>query len=186
MKDEDGGRRYGARLRRAAAIIAALALTGLLAAACGGGGPRPSGSGPSSDQSLAAVLDSFASCMRSHGEPDFYFTHSVTPPGPPQPGQLVLGFRGFFATADSGAQFQSAQKACRHLLPFGNASGSPTHQEFLSAVKAAQCMRSHGYPSWPDPNPNANGVSLPAGVDANSTQFQAAAKTCGVSVPPGG
>jgi hypothetical protein len=50
-----------------------------------------------------------------------------------------MGFHGWFAEADAGAQFQAAQKACQHLLPFGNAQGTETHQEFLEALKAAQC-----------------------------------------------
>jgi hypothetical protein len=56
-------------------VLAILAITALLAAACGGGGSHASGSGTSSDQSLAVVLDSYASCMRGHGVANFYFTH---------------------------------------------------------------------------------------------------------------
>jgi hypothetical protein len=43
-------------------------------------------------------------------------------------------------------------------------------------------MRSHGYPGWPDPVIQ-NGLIpnvVPAGIDLNSPQFQAAAKTCGL------
>ena len=83
-----------------------------------------------------------------------------------------MGFHGWFAEADFNAQFQTAQKACQHLLPFGNAQGTETHQEFLNALKSAACMRSHGYPNWPDPNPNVAGVSVPTGVDTKSTQFR--------------
>jgi hypothetical protein len=186
MNDNGGHHPVGARPWRTAAVIAAMVVTGLLAAACGGGGQRSSGSGPSSGQNLAVVLDSYASCVRSHGVPNFYFTHMAAPPSAPPPGEFVLGFRGWFAEADSDAQFQSALKACRHLLPFGNAQGTETHQEFLNALKAAECMRSHGYPNWPDPNPNVSGIWVPTGVDTKSPQFQAAAKTCGASVPPGG
>ena len=187
MNHHSGRHPGGVRPWRTAAAIAAMAVTGLLAAAaCGGGGSHPPGSGASSSRSLAVVLDSYASCMRSHGVPNFYFTHLTAPPGAPPPGEFVMGFHGWFAEADFNAQFQTAQKACRHLLPFGNAQGTETHQEFLNAVKAAACMRSHGYPNWPDPNPNVAGVWVPAGVDTNSPQFQSAAKTCGVPMPPSG
>jgi hypothetical protein len=135
---------------------------------------------------MAVVLDSYASCMRGHGVPNFYFTHPAAPPSAAPPGTFVLGYRGWFAEAASGAQFKSALKACQRLLPFGNAQGSETHQQFLNAIRSAACMRSHGYPNWPDPNPDVSGVWLPAGVDTKSPQFQAAAKTCGVSVPPSG
>jgi hypothetical protein len=184
MNHNSGRDAVGARPWRTAAVVVATVVTGLLAVACGGGGSHPSGRA-NSDQNLSVVLDSYASCMRGHGVPNFYFTHLAAPPSAPPPGTLVLGYRGWFVEVDSDAQFQSAQKACQHLLPFGNAHGTETHQEFLSAVKSAECMRSHGYPNWPDPNPNTNGVWWPTGVDTKSTQFQAAAKTCGVSVPPG-
>jgi hypothetical protein len=167
-------------------MVAALALTALLAAACGGGGSHPSGSGASSDQSLAAILDSYASCMRGHGVPNFYFTHLTAPPSAAPPSEFVMGFHGWFAQADYNAQFRSAQKACQHLLPFGTPQGTETHQEFLNALNATACMRSHGYPKWPDPNPNVSGVWVATGVDTNSTQFRAVAKTCGVPVPPAG
>ncbi len=186
MNDNSGRDPGGVRPRRTAAVVAAIAITGLLAAACGGGGSHPSGSGASSNQSLAVVLDSYASCMRSHGVRNFYFTHLTAPPSAPPPGEFVMGFHGWFAEADFNAPFQTAQKACRHLLPVGNAQGTETHQEFLNAVKSAACMRSHGYPNWPDPNPNVAGVWVPTGVDPKSPQFQSAAKTCGVPVPPSG
>jgi hypothetical protein len=185
MNDNGAGRMRSTRLRRTATMIVALAVTGLLAAACGGEGSHASGSGASSDQNLAVMLGSYASCMRGHGVPNFYFTHMAAPPSAPPPGQLVVGFRGWFAETDSGAEVQLAQKACRHLLSFGNASGSETHQAFLNAVRSATCMHSHGYPNWPDPNPNVGGVYVPTGIDMKSTQFQAAAKACGEPVFPG-
>jgi hypothetical protein len=186
LNDNSGRHPGGFRPLRRAAVIAAIAVAGLLAAACGGGGSPPSGSGASSNQSLAVVLDSYASCMRGHGVPNFYFTHLTAPPSAPPQGEFVMGFHGWFAEADFNAQFQAAQKACQHLLPFGNAQGTETHQDFLNAVKSAECMRSHGYPSWPDPDPNVAGVWVPTGVDTKAPQFQSAAKTCGVPVPPSG
>ena len=50
-------------------------------------------------------------------------------------------------------------------------------------------MRSHGYPTWPDPTDQYgyNTQPLPpANIDTSSPQFQAAAKACGVSLPLGG
>ena len=83
-----------------------------------------------------------------------------------------------------------AMKACRHLLPHGTPpSAAELHQAFIQGVKAAQCMRSHGYPTWPDPTDQYgyNTQPLPpANIDTSSPQFQAAAKACGVSLPLGG
>jgi hypothetical protein len=132
MIGDSDRRRHGARWRTTA-VIAAMAVTGLLAAACGGGGSHSSGIG-----------------------------------------------REFRPEPRSGSGL------VRVLLPFGNAQGTETHQEFLNALKGAECMRSHGYPNWPDPNPNVAGVWVPTGVDTKSPQFQSAAKTCGVPMPPSG
>ena len=100
-----------------------------------------------------------------------------------------LRWRGL-ALVGIGREFRpeprSGSGLVRVLLPFGNAQGTETHQEFLNALKGAECMRSHGYPNWPDPNPNVAGVWLPTGVNTKSPQFQSAAKTCGVPMPPSG
>jgi hypothetical protein len=72
----------------------------------------------------------------------------------------------------SSAQFQAAQKACRHVLPKGGylqqreeqciENGGPCPpallQQMLTADrKFAQCMRSHGWPNFPDPTPQSDG-----------------------------
>jgi hypothetical protein len=174
-----------ARPWRTAAVAAAMALTALLAAACGGGGSHAPGSGSSPGQNLAVALDSFASCMRSHGLPSFYFTHQSQPPSPPVNGD-VFGFHGYYAAFDpSSPAFEAAQTRCKHLLPFTGGltgSGSGTHQQLLHALNVVACMHSHGYPNWPDPV--GGSVVYPVGIDASSPQFQAAAKTCGLGAPP--
>lgn len=162
------------RLSRAAA--AALAVTALLTAACGGS--HAPASGPGSDQDPAVALDSFASCMRSHGVPGFHFTKTSPPPD-----VASLGIGGYYAEYDPTPAFETAQKACQHLYPGGMTPPRGTHQQFLKALRSAQCMRSHGYPDWPDPDPAHLGFRVPVSIDTNSTQFQAAAKTCGL--PPG-
>jgi hypothetical protein len=82
MKNDSGPPPGDARPWRTAAVFAALAATALLAAACGGGGSHASGSGPNPDQNFAVALDAFASCMRSHGDPNFYFTRQTGTPSP--------------------------------------------------------------------------------------------------------
>ncbi|MGB6454189.1 MAG: hypothetical protein WBH47_06815 [Streptosporangiaceae bacterium] len=177
-----------ARLGRAVALVAALAVSGLLAAACGGGSSH-AGSAPSPGENLAVGLDSFASCMRSHGVPGFHFTRQSDPTSLPANAAVVeVGFHGYYAQFDPDSPaFQAAQKTCEHLLPFsGGLTGTGTggtHQQFLQALKVVACMRSHGYPDWPDPINNH--VMFPANVDTHSAQFQASAKTCGLSVPSG-
>jgi hypothetical protein len=176
QKNDRGPRPDGTRLWRAAAVVAALAATGLLAAACGGS--QAPGSGPSSDQNLAAELDSFASCMRSHGVASFYFTKASPPPD-----VASLGMDGYYAEYTSTqASFNAAQKACQHLDPMGTAP-SGTHGQFLKLLKSAECMRSHGYADWPDPSPAHLGFRVPVSIDTSSPEFETAARTCGL--PPG-
>jgi hypothetical protein len=181
-----------ARSWRRPGVVAALAVTALLAAACGGGGSHAPGSASNPDQNFAVAMDSFASCMRGHGDPSFDFTRQTGTPSPPATGaEVVVDIHGYTAEFDpSSPAFEAAQKTCEHLLPFsGGLSGSgtgETHQEFLHALKVVSCMHSHGYPNWPEPSPRGGGIEFPVGVDTSTPQFQAADKACGLGAPPGG
>lgn len=178
---------FPARLRAVAVLPAAIAAVALLAAGCSGPGKPAAGSspGPFSVQKM----DSFAACMRGHGVQNFYFSARNSTPNPNSNG-VVLSFGGFQVTGvdPQTAQFQSAMKSCRHILGIHPPSQAVQHKQFDQALKQAACMRSHGYPSWPDPSvgPNGQGIMMPGpptGVDTSSPQFQKAAKTCGVGVP---
>jgi hypothetical protein len=50
------------------------------------------------------------------------------------------------------------------------------------ALKFSACMRSHGYPDFPDPTLQNGGLALSlspsAGVNPDSPQFQSAQQTC--------
>jgi hypothetical protein len=170
-------RRSGRGLRRA---VVAAAATAPLAAACSAGGSHPSGPatpGPDSVQQM----DLFAQCMRSHGEPDFYLTSRQSNSNPSATVMSIIGYQ--VAGVDpQTAQFASAMKSCKHLLPGGG--GQPVSQKELnSLVKAATCIRAHGFPGYPDPQRAANGGveerPLPSSIDTSSPQFLAAEKTCG-------
>jgi hypothetical protein len=161
------GRAWPPPARTAAAIVAAAAVA--LLAACGGSGPggTPNAGGASSSQALA-----YSQCMRSHGlrsfpDPD---SHGVLPKvGPDQ-----LGI--------SPSQFQAADGACAHLLQRTQAQ---TAQLMSGMRDFAQCMRSHGVQSWPDPTTGSNGqpvFNIP-GIDPNSPQIQAKADGCFHLVP---
>jgi hypothetical protein len=163
------------RLRRAAGL-ATLALTALLAAACGG---SPSAA-PSPAPGNVQQLDVFAACMRGHGVLNFYFSGSRSA----SDSSTALSIMGHYVTGVNPhtAQFSAAMKACKHLLP-GGGPRPMTRQQINQMVKFAACMRAHGYPDYPDPIVRNGGVdqSLPANIDTNSAQFQAAEKTCNTS-----
>jgi hypothetical protein len=167
-------------------LSAVLAGVALLAAACSGSG----NGGASSGQGGITVqkIDSFAACMRGHGVANFYLSPRSGTPSPN--GQLVLSILGYQVTGvnPQTQQFQSGMKACRHVLGIRPPSQAVEHKQFVQLLKQAACMRSHGYPDWPDPSMGPNGQGImdpgpPPGVDTNSPRLQAAAKACGESLP---
>jgi len=54
-------------------------------------------------------------------------------------------------------------------------------------LKAAECMRSHGVPDFPDPTFGNNTVTfnVPPNIDPNSSQAKRAVATCSKLIPPG-
>jgi len=142
-------------IRTAPAIIATAALA-LVAAACAGSQPG-AGSSPQAGGSALA----YASCVRSHGVPDF--------PDPNSAGQFDKTTLQHLSASNS--QYQTATEGCAHLLP--GSGGGPTaaevRQEWTGMANFARCMRSHGEPSWPDPtayppDPSRPTFELPATI----------------------
>jgi hypothetical protein len=61
----------------------------------------------------------------------------------------------------------------------GSANGSTSSKsQQASAVAYAQCMRSHGVTSFPDPGSGGASNLSGSGIDVNSAQFQSAEKSC--------
>lgn len=87
----------------------------------------------------------------------------------------------------SSSRFQSAQSACRHLLPGGGGPPSQAEQQQVRALslRFSQCVRSHGVPTFPDPGSDGR-IPDPAsvGIDQGSPKFQAANEACGKYRPP--
>jgi hypothetical protein len=158
-------------------MTAALAGLALMAAGCGrsnssgaaGGG---SGAGGSSAGELAK-FDAYARCMRSHGISDF-----------PDPTTSPGGGVGIQVNGGPGSdlnkhnpRFKAANQACRSLEP-GGTSGTPqqSSQKLAAEVKWARCMRSHGLPSFPDPN--SQGAFDRTKFDESAPAFQSASTAC--------
>ncbi len=83
----------------------------------------------------------FADCMRSHGIADF-----------PDPSTAPREFKNALETKSPA--FRTAEMACGHLLPQGgphNSSSPPSHAQIAEELAFARCVRSHGFPSFPDP-----------------------------------
>jgi hypothetical protein len=189
---------------------AVLAAAALLVAGCGGSSSSPgvahlgsstsssadpgggSSSSPESESSASAQqkIIAFSHCMRTHGVPEF---------PEPSEGHVLLqrsDHNGRVTGVDpQSAQFQAASKACAKLAPKGGKPPSPAEQAKLQekALRFSQCMRTHGVPSFPDPEfSRGGGVGIriggpkggPSRIDPSSPQFQAAQKAC-QSIMPG-
>ncbi len=102
--------------------------------------------------------------MRAHGVPSF-----------PDPDA-----QGSFPSFHAGVSKQIsvvANDSCKHLLKSGGAATPQQRQQkFAFALKVAQCLRLHGYPTFPDPT--ASGQRIPPGIDLRSLQFQTAETSC--------
>ena len=174
------------------ALVVAAAACAVLAAGCGGGasspavatGPTTSAPGPSgSSATHTPGLAAFASCMRSHGVPSF--------PDPASNGEMSKPAVVSAFQAVSKSRGAAAQHACNHLLPSGGLSGQPvqtiTRQDQQDYLKAASCMRRHGFPNFPDPQFPTNSVqiNIPANINQNSSQFTSAATICTKLIPAG-
>jgi hypothetical protein len=164
--------------------LASVACGGALAlaiAGCGSTGPSSAAAsgGPQPAKDRASFLK-FSQCMRSHGVTNF-------PDPSPGGGLQINSSSGIDPRSQS---FQTAQQACKKLLPGGgpgNRTISATDRQKLLAN--AQCMRTHGVPNFPDPLISGGriAINLGQGVNPNSPAFQGAVKACGgIFGGPGG
>jgi hypothetical protein len=156
----------------------------LLAAGCGGGGsPRVANVGPATTattptaagQAQSDVI-AFAACMRHHGVADL-----------PDPTASPRGFKE--AMNNPSPQFQSALTTCQHLLPNGGRPEMPTitQADRTDYLRAAACMRSHGFPNFPDPSfpNNTVTINIPSNINRSSQQAVNAVNTCRKLIPSG-
>jgi hypothetical protein len=157
------------------ALVCALVLAG-----CGSSG-KPSASVSRQDAALK-----FSQCMRAHGVSNF---------PDPSGGQGAIAINPNEAKSPA---FQSAQQACRKLLPTKGPPPHMTARELSRAFVFAKCMRAHGVPSFPDPTqgtaPSSGGPTLVLqgmlfkvgpGMDPGSPAFRQSVERCGVRLPSG-
>jgi len=163
--------------------LAALPVTlAVIATGCGGGSsPSVASLGPAASTTTtgsaggiaptkpsATAFVAFVHCLQKHGV------------------QAQLGPQGRGVSISGGdpssSQFQAAQKACQKLLPGG---GPPTltpaqkAEQLKQLLTLAKCMRTHGFPNFPDPDSQgAFDFSSSGNVDPQTTQFQSAMSAC--------
>jgi hypothetical protein len=149
-------------------VIAAAAVA-VLAAGCGGGTSPPTSSAAATGN-VGKQYVAFSVCMRSHGVPGY-----------PDPEVSSSGNRVQVTISPGSADpnspaFESAGHTCHNFLPNGGkpVNGAKDQAQDLTFV---DCMRSHGVPSFPDPD-RGGAFILPSTIDQQAPQFQRATKAC--------
>jgi hypothetical protein len=100
---------------------------------------------------------------------------------PIKPGTAVFG-----VNLDTLPQSQkdAVEAKCRTLINSFTQLASPAQPWGTTDVSKrafAQCMRTHGYPDFPDANPGANDFPLgKAGINSKTAEFKTAAQACAV------
>ena len=165
---------------RVAVFTTAIAAV-LLAAGCSS---SPSSTTPASAPSAGSTVAqavAYAQCMRSHGVPEY--------PEPDSSGQLQkIGSGQQVGVSD--AQLSTASNACQSLWPYQALTPAQQQQELTDDLKFAQCMRSHGVPTLPDPVATNGKVEFvistsKTGISPESPQILAKAHACLHVLPAG-
>jgi hypothetical protein len=161
--------------------LAGLLSLALLVTACGGS-PTTQTSTSSNPPAASAQQNgavAYARCVRSNGVPNW--------PDPESNGTFDKSKLTAERLGVSSSRLQSAQNACRHLLPNGGSgpNAAQVQQMKTQGFEFARCVRSHGVPNFPDPDSSGR-IPDPAsvGIDQGSPKFEAANQACGKYRPP--
>jgi hypothetical protein len=163
--------------------IGMLALSVLILTACSSGKAAPpvaqlaASSGPTTSPNDALHLA--GECMRQHGLPSF--PDPVVATDGPAAGQAILDKSALKTYPDAVAQ--QAMNACRAALDQADVASGPnssnvSQQELQARLALARCIRAHGVPNFPDPNPTTGEVTPPPGLSKTSPSILAAIRAC--------
>jgi hypothetical protein len=159
---------------RTIVLLMMLAASVLLAACSSGAGQHQAGSpGTGSAGSPDAQTAAIVQCYRAHGDPGF-----------PDPVYDPGDGRWHFAVSPASAP-QSTRQACQHLFPSAVVSPPVPQAQFRQLVRLAQCLRQHGVPTWPDPDPDG-AFPLPPSLLTKTPAYVQAARACQRDMPSGG
>jgi hypothetical protein len=177
------------------AITAVASTLALVAAGCGGGGSRGAASIASSTTAATTTAQSgmttvqigslsgalaFARCMRSHGIPNW--------PDPTSSG--VFDKSKLRQLGLSVSRVRAIEEgSCRYdFVNGGQPQGQTiTRDEQAYYLRAAACIRRHGFPDFPDPTFQNGHVrfNIPSSIDTSSPQAKSAQATCARLIPAG-
>jgi hypothetical protein len=164
---------------RGSAVAAGVAMA-LLAAGCGGNSPSSasvSGAAAGAKGGPGEAAYQFSACMRNHGVNNFPDPKVKTSAGSTS---VIIGIN---PSISGQPTFKSAQQACQHILPKPGSSGadhnSPARVQALIAF--ARCLRTHGFPNFPDPNANGDlseETIAKAGINLQTPALLTAGRRC--------
>jgi len=157
--------------------LGALAALSVLTSGCGSSSPSSTVSASSGQSNQAQSIQpaiNFSDCMRSHGVSDF-----------PDPTSSPRGFKASLSpdTPHSPA-FIAALRPCQHLLlqlKGGNQSPPHTQAQDAAFLAFAGCLRSHGFPNFPDPSSTGDithEMLASAGINLHQPAVAQAADAC--------
>jgi hypothetical protein len=160
-----------AQASRALLACAVTLAAGALLAGCGTSKPATTtaAGGGAPDANTSAII----SCYRSHGDPGF-----------PDPVYDPGDGRWHFAVSPNTAP-ASTRQACQHLFPSVSVSPPVPQAQFQQLVRLAECIRQHGVPNWPDPDPDG-AYGLPPALQKKTQAYARAAIACQRLMPSGG
>jgi hypothetical protein len=158
-------------------------LTGAAGLAACGSGAAPTGTSGNGSNNTPRLL-SFVSCVRSHGIPNLPDPGASPSAAGAGSGPVVslMGVTFPRGITPQSPAFRAAMQSCKHLLPNGGTPPPVSASQRKQAIAAAQCMRTHGVPDFPDPVfPAHGGIGIRAGpgVNPQSPAVEKAAQTSG-------
>lgn len=162
--------------------VGAVALSTVLLAACSSHAAAPPIAhlaGSTAAASPNDLLHLAGECLREHGLPNV--ADPVVATDGPVKGQGILDKTAL--KADQQPVVFAALTACSAALAKANIysgqhSSSISPQELQARLILARCIRAHGVPNFPDPNPTTGDVSPPPGLSKNSPSILAAIAAC--------
>lgn len=82
-------------------------------------------------------------------------------------------------------EVEAAEEACRQYLPQQVRARQLSAEDLEKLRRMSQCMRDHGYPNFPDPDPDQGGIVLgdDSGIDMKDPKVQQAQRECGMGGP---
>lgn len=199
MNDDTGGRRALRRMwSPQTGLLAIVASTALLTAACSTASSSPqvasvgnsnsNGNSPAtaSNGNTTQSLDEWATCIRSHGDPN---QSDPTVDSNKDIQITMTDVSDALASEVHGSVGPCSNYLVAASKALGGGQPQPTGNP-AQDVKFTDCMRANGFPNYPDPGANDITNFQGTGIDPNSPDVQNATKRCDKKVgepyyPPG-